>query len=207
MTQISFTQELYRKSFHLLLLIIPIIYCFIGKFYSVIILFSIAAILLPLDYSRKNNEKVKNIFNKIFSKILRPHEIQGDKLCGASFVAIAACITFLVFDKKVAVTAFAILAISDTMAAIVGRSVASEPFFEKSRAGAMAFFISGLVVVISCGIIFDAKFFFYFFAIIALVATTIIESRPSFLELDDNLTIPLSFSIIVTFFDLMWHFV
>lgn len=203
---ISFTQELYRKAFHLFLLLIPFGYCYLGKITALSIFATLTAILLVVDYSRRNNERTKNIFAKAFGKILRSHELTGDKLCGASFVGIAACTTFLFFDKKIAVTAFAILAISDSMAAIVGRSVQSPAFFEKSSAGAAAFFISGIVVLIGCGLIFDVKFLFYFFGVIAVAATTVIESRPSFLHLDDNLTIPLTFSIVMTLFDLMWYY-
>ncbi len=206
MSQISFGQELYRKAFHLFLLIIPFSYCYFGKTVSLIVFAILTAILLAFDYSRRNNEKIRNIFTKLFGKILRDHELNGEKLCGASFVGIAACTTFLFFDKKIAVTAFAILAISDTMAAIIGRSIKSPPFFEKSTAGAAAFFISGIIVLIVCGLIFKVKALFYFFGLIALGATTIIESRPSFLNLDDNLTIPLSFSVVMTLFDLMWYY-
>ena len=37
-----------------------------------------------------------------------------------------------------------------------------------------------------------------------LIATTIIEARPRLLRLDDNLTIPLTFSFIMFIFNLIW---
>lgn len=78
--------ELYRKSFHINLIIIPILFCYLGKVISLAILLPISAIVIGLDFYRRKNSKIQNLFLRIFSKILRPHEINGQKLCGASFV-------------------------------------------------------------------------------------------------------------------------
>ena len=206
MSQISLKNELYRKIAHFMLLAIPIAYYYLGKWQSLIIFASLACVIVSLDYLRRKSPKIKNIFNKIFGVILREHEVEGDILCGASFVAISTCINFLIFKPEIAVTAFAIFVVSDGLAALVGRNFPSKPFFEKSVTGAAAFFISGLVVLIVCALIYDAKFGFYFFGLFALAVVTIIESRPSLFKTDDNLTITLGFSISMTLFDLMWGF-
>lgn len=207
MDKISLQNELVRKSLHFLLLLIPIVYCNLGKWQSLAIFFSIGLVVVTLDYMRHKNAKIKIIFEKIFGSVLRKHELEEGNLCGASYVAIATVINFLLFKKEIAVIAFSILVISDALAAIVGRSFPSRPFFEKSIMGASAFFVSGLFVMIVCGISFGVKFWFYPFGLFSLFAVTIIESRPSLLKLDDNLTIPLSFSISMTMFDMMWHIV
>jgi dolichol kinase len=207
MDQISVKHEIYRKAFHFLQLIVPIAYCFLGRWISIAILGALTLTIVPLDYMRRKSPLVQGIFIKIFSLILRPHEKTGEKLCGASWALLGAFITFFFFKKEIAVTAFAILAISDAVAAIIGRSFPSRPFFEKSLYGAAAFFLSGLAILIFCGIIFHTKFGFYLFGLFALFCVTIIESRPSLMGLDDNFAIPVSFSIIMTFFDLVWSYI
>lgn len=197
--------EFLRKSLHFLLIFIPISFCFLGQSLFLAIFVPIALIVVGLDYFRKKNPKIREIFLKIFKPILRPHEMGGEKLCGASWVALATIITFFLFKKEIAVTAFMILVISDALSALVGKAYPSRPFFEKSYNGAVAFFASGVVILLVCGLIFSVPFHFYFFGLIALVATTIVESRPSLFHIDDNFTVPLSFATVLTFFELVWY--
>jgi dolichol kinase len=206
MNQISLKNEVYRKAFHILLILAPIAYYQLGKWLSLAIFASIATIVVSLDYARRSNPAVKTVFAKIFGIILREHELAGDKLCGASWVALAACINFLLFSPEIAVTAFSILVFSDAAAAIIGRKFPSRPFFEKTFNGAVAFFIVGLIVVVTCGALYHSRVWFYLFGLFALFSVTIIESRPSLLKVDDNFTIPIGFSVIMTTFDLMWNY-
>lgn len=206
MAQISLKNETYRKFLHMLLVLAPVVYSYLGKWLSVVVFAAIAAIVVTLDYSRRNNPAVKNIFGKIFAPILREHEINGDKLCGASWVALAAAINFLLFPAEICVAAFLILAISDALAALVGRNFPSEPFFEKTKNGAAAFFLSALVILIFCGIHYHTSFWYYFFGLFTVAVVTLLESRPSFLNVDDNFLIPISFSVIMMIFNVMWNY-
>ena len=200
---ISYKSEIYRKLFHLGMLILPISYFFLTKKQLLFFLLPIAALVIALDYSRRKFPEAKIIIDKLFSKIYRDHELSGE-LSGASYVAIAASIIFVFFPKVIAINAFTILAISDALASLVGRRVPSQPFFEKSLAGALAFFISALVILIFYGIIFKENFPYYLFGFFAVFATTVVESRPSLLKLDDNLSVPLTFSVVMFLFDLLW---
>ena len=206
MIQISMQKELTRKALHFLLLLIPILYCYFGKWHSVIFIATISSFIVGLDYARRKNSTINIIFTKFFGIVLREHERDGNKLCGASWVALAASLTFFLFPKDIAVTAFTILVFSDGLSAIVGRAIPSQPFFEKSLAGAATFFITGLIVIITLGIHFDEKIWFYFFGTFALCCTTIIESRPSLLDIDDNFTVPISFATILMFFNIIWNY-
>jgi dolichol kinase len=199
-------QELLRKAVHFLLILIPLTYYFLGKWQSLIIFAILTALLVPLDYARRTSPKLNQIFLKFFSPILREHEKDGSRLCGASWVAMAACVNFFLFKPEIAITAFLILVFSDGIAPLVGKSIPSQPFFEKSLAGSSAFLISGLMVVISCGIFFDSKTWFYLFGFFALFCITVIEARPNLFNIDDGFTVPIGFSAIVTFFDLMWNY-
>ena len=158
----NLANELYRKSLHFLLILIPIFFCTFGKWKTL-------AIIAPI-----------------------------------SLVFLAACINFLVFKKEIAVTSFSILIISDGLSAIVGKSISSQPFFEKTRAGALAFFISALAVLAVCGAAFHVHLWFYFFGIFSIFCVTMIEARPSLLDIDDNFSIPMAFSFLMTGFDFMW---
>jgi dolichol kinase len=198
--------ELKRKSLHFLLILIPILFCFLGKTLSLFILIPLTAIVVFLDYYRFKNHKVNEIFCKIFQNILRPHELDGNKLCGASFVAISASLNFLIFPKLIAVTGFTILVISDSLGAIIGKSIASKPFYEKSFAGSVAFFVSGIIVLFTIGIMFNANFLFYFFGFFCTFFVAILEARPSIFKIDDNFLIPTAFCIPMFFFDMLWNF-
>ncbi len=198
--------ELYRKIIHFLLILVPILFSTLGKWPSLLIFGAVSAFVISLDYLRNDHPKIQNLFVKIFRPILRDHELDGKKLCGASWVGLATCINFLFFREEIAVTAFTILVISDGLAALVGKSIPSQAFFEKSLSGAAAFFISGFIVILICGGIFHCRFWFYLIGLFALFCVTIIESRPSLFKIDDNFTIPIGFSLIMTFFDIVWNY-
>ena len=200
--QISFQQEIWRKLNHLLIATLPISYIFLSKFLLMCFIAPICITIIAVDFGRHKNEKIAQIFNRFFSKILRDHE--KDKLCGAAYFSFAALIIFGFFPKVIAINAFLILAICDSLAAIIGRSMQTQPFFEKSLGGSLAFLISGLVVIALVGVIFKQDVLYYLFAVIAVAVTTIIEARPSLLNLDDNLTIPFAFSLTLLAFNTIW---
>lgn len=200
--QISLKQEIWRKSNHLLIAILPISYIFLSKFILLCAIIPVCLGIIIADFWRQKNEKVALIFNKIFGKILREHE--KNNLCGASYFSFAALVIFGFFPKIIAINAFLILAICDSLAAIIGRSMQTRPFFEKSVAGSLAFFISALVIIGVTGAIFKQDILYYLFGAIAIVVTTIIEARPSLLNLDDNITIPFAFSLTLLAFNTIW---
>ena len=199
-------QEMYRKGLHFLLLLVPLAYIVLGKWVSLIIFAILTTGIVSLDYMRRTNPKIKEIFAKVFGLVLRPHELAGDKLCGASWVGLAACLNFLIFKEEIAVTGFIIMVISDAAAALVGRNFPSKPFFEKTVSGATAFAVTGFIILVACGLSFHVKFWFYLFGLFALFCVTMFESRPSLLKIDDNFTIPIGFSVIMTFFDIVWNY-
>lgn len=197
--------ESYRKFLHFLLVLIPVIYLLIGKWPTTFILLPVTVFIVGLDYMRRRSISINVFFNKIFGLILRDHEKSGEKLCGASYVFLGATINFFLFKPEIAVCGFLILAISDALAALVGKAVASRPFYEKSLAGSSAFFVSALVILIVCGISFDVGVWYYLFGIFAIFCVTILEARPSFVGIDDNFLIPIVFAVEMSFFDIVWN--
>ncbi len=202
----SIAKEIMRKSFHLLLLLVPFLYYQLGKWDFLKIVTPLAIAAITLDYYRHKNDKIKLIFEKIFGNILRDKERQEGQFNGTSYALGASVLLALVCPEPIFITSFLILSISDLMASLVGKSIVSKPFFEKSVAGSVAFYISGLLVIFICGAAFELSILFYVFAIFALFCTTVIEARPSLFDLDDNFSIPASFAILMSAFDLIWNF-
>jgi len=199
-------REINRKIAHFLLILVPLSYYFLGKWPSLIVFSILTTVIVGLDFARRTDPNLNTLFVRIFGPILRDHELDGTRFCGASWVGLAACLNFFLFKAEIAITSFTILIFSDGLAAIVGKAVPSRSFFEKSRSGSLAFFIVGCVVLLTCGMIFDSKTWFYLFGLFALFCVTILEARPSLLDIDDGFVIPIFFSTIMTFFDLMWNY-
>jgi dolichol kinase len=189
---IHYRDELVRKLIHLSSLSIPIIYYFISKGIAAAILGVVTAIALLLDIGRHFHPSVGNIFYKIFGFLLRKHELDENqkKLNGATYVLIAALVGVLIFPKIIFITAFSILIISDSLAALIGRKFGRHKFLLKSLEGTLAFFISACIVVLFTPKIgnFPEE---YTIGFAAAFVGAIIENISSRL-IDDNLSIPLS---------------
>jgi len=138
----------------------------------------------------------------VFGKLLRPHELRQDKLLlnGASYVLMSAVLCVLIFPKIIAITAFTILIVSDTAAALFGRKLGKNPFLDKSREGTYAFIISAICVVLVVGLLNNAPSTFYLAGSIGSVIGAIVEAGSIRLKMDDNFSIPMTIG------GLMWAF-
>ena len=189
---INYRDELVRKLIHLCSLAIPIIYYFIPRFNAIIILTFFTVLAIILDLSRYINPSIGKIFYKTFGFLLREHEVDHKKknLNGATYVFISALLCVIIFPKIFFITAFCILIISDSSAALIGRKFGKHKFLAKSLEGTLAFFVSASIVVL-----FTPKIEYhtteYLIGIIAAAVGAIIENI-SFGFADDNLSIPIS---------------
>ena len=104
----------------------------------------------------------------------------------------AALLLVLFFPKIIAVTAFSLVAVSDTLAAIVGKSFGKHRFGQKSVEGSAAFFLSALVVV---SFVPGLNFFIGIIMAITATLTEAFMVRVGEFKIDDNLSIPLSSAI------------
>jgi dolichol kinase len=200
--EFSLKNELWRQISHLLIIIFPLAYLFVLQETLLYFLIPICTTIILIDYFRHKYGFLANIVNKLFATILREHEKK--QLSGASYFSIGALVIFPIAPENIAINAFLILAISDSLATIIGKKIKSEPFFEKSLSGSLAFFISAILITISLALFLDESILYYLFALPAIIAATIIEARPKLLNLDDNLTIPLSFSLVLIGFNMIW---
>ena len=111
----------------------------------------------------------------------------------ASYVFLSSCIVISLFSKEIAIVTLLIMSISDSLAALIGKKYGKIKFQDKTLEGSITFFLSSMVIIL----------FFpnidLFAGIFSVIITTLIESSKIF-NIDDNLTVPLSFSIFYSFF-------
>jgi len=188
---IDYKDELVRKLIHLTSLSIPIIYYFIPKAVALVILGCITGFAIVLDLSRYFSPQIGKVFYKIFGFLLRRHEVDAKKknLNGATYVLLSATLGVLIFPKMIFITAFSILIIGDSMAALIGRKYGRHKFMAKSFEGTLAFFISSCIVILFTPKIgyFSEEFIIGF--VVAFIGA--ITENISFRYIDDNLSIPI----------------
>jgi len=189
---IQYKDELFRKLIHLFSLSIPIVYYFITTEATALILGVLAVLALIIDLGRYLHPETGKIFYKIFGFLLREHELDHIKknLNGATYVLISALISVLIFPKVIFISAFSILIISDSLAALIGRKFGKRKFLSKSFEGTLTFFVSACIVIFftpKVGGFFEE----YLIGFIGAFVGAIVENI-SFKLVDDNLSIPLS---------------
>ncbi|MBK7632653.1 MAG: dolichol kinase [Ignavibacteriales bacterium] len=189
---IHYRDELVRKLIHLFSLSIPIIYYFTPSSTSILILICLTIFALTVDGGRFVSKPFANFFYQTFGFLLRKHELDKEKknLTGATYVLLSALICALIFPKVIFVTAFTILIISDTMAALIGRKFGKRKFLRKSFEGTLSFFISASIVVIFTPKVGNFPME-YVIGFIAAIIGAIVENI-SYGYADDNLSIPIS---------------
>ena len=192
---INYRDEVVRKLIHLCSLSICIIYYFIPSSTAIIILSGFTIFAVSLDMGRHYSPSFGKIFNRFFGFLLRKHEVDKKKknLNGATYVFISALITVILFPKVLFLTAFPILIISDSTAALIGRKWGKHKFLAKSLEGTLAFFISASIVILFTPKL-NGSITEYMIGILAAAIGAIVENI-SFGLADDNLSIPVSIGI------------
>ncbi len=192
--QIPYESEIARKSVHLASLLIPIIYLNIEHTIGIFLLAWLAVISVTIDVMMRYHAPTRRVLLALIGPIMRTHELSRDKflLTGASWVLISALVTMAVFPKAVAVTAFTVLIVSDTFAALVGRRVPGPRFIDKSLIGTGTFVLTAWIVVSVYGNIYAMPWTYYIAGCIGSVVGAVIEAASIRLKLDDNLSIPFS---------------
>ena len=187
----SYSGEVVRKAIHLSSLSIPIVYFFISTSTALLLLVPLTLAFGLADLARLVVPRFRSFYHTWFGWLLRAHEKSQDekRLNGATYVLLSATIGILLFPKVIIITAFAILIVSDSVAALVGRKFGRHPFMKKSFEGTFAFFVSAVAVVCLAPKIsyIPAE---YLIGIAAAFLGAIVEALP--IPLDDNLSIPFS---------------
>lgn len=187
----SYGVELIRKGIHLCSLSIPVVYFFITKSTALSILIPLTLVFGLSDLARVYHAPTRRLYHRFFGWLLRKHERDENtrNLNGATYVLLSACLFIWLFPKVVFITAFSILIVSDTLAALVGRRFGRRPFLKKTLEGALAFVVSALAVVAVAPKVGGGTDEYVAGAVAALIGA-VVESWG--LPLDDNLLVPLS---------------
>jgi dolichol kinase len=190
---LDFRAEVVRKVIHLSSLSIPITYQHVPKGTMLILLVPITIVSLVIDLGRHWSRPLAHWFDRWFGWLLREHERDHERmlLSGATYVFLSAVICITLFPRVIVVTAFTILIISDTAAALVGHRFGRHRFFQKSIEGTAGFIASAFIVIALTPKATGAPFE-YVIACIAAVIGGVVEAASIELRLDDNLSIPLS---------------
>ena len=192
---IPLTQEIIRKSLHLSNLIIPLFLYTYDRHLTLSILLPLTIIFLIIDILRIKNAYIKKLYNTFFKSITRDSE--NNSLTGASYVFISSSLVILLFSKSLAIASLMIMSISDTLAAIIGRLYGSIHINGKTLEGSIAFFLSSVAIVS----IFPKLNLLT--AIISVIIATITELYSA---VDDNLSVPISFSLSYILIDIAGKF-
>lgn len=194
---INYRDEVVRKLIHLCSLSIPIVYYFISKHNALIILSVLTFVFFTIDILRYFSPALAKIFYSIFGFLLRKHEKDNNKknLNGATYVLLSATICVFLFPKIFFLTAFGVLIISDSMAALVGRKFGKHKFLRKSLEGTLAFFISAIMVVLLSPKI-TGEIYEYLIGFLAVGTGAIVENI-SYGWIDDNLSVPIAIGFIM----------
>ncbi|MGB2868834.1 MAG: diacylglycerol/polyprenol kinase family protein [Bacteroidota bacterium] len=193
---IEYRHELVRKAIHLTSLSIPVIYYFISRSNALWLLVPVTAAFVIVDVARYYFPPVTEWFYSWFGWLLRRREQDSTKkrLNGATNVLISACLCVLLFPKIITVTAFAILIISDSTSALIGRRFGKHRFFDKSLEGSIAFFISAIVVVLLAPKVTSHPLE-YVIGVVAAAFGAVVESLS--IKIDDNISIPLVVGLVM----------
>lgn len=200
---IEYKHEVVRKAIHMCSLSIPIVYYFLTKEQALWLLIPITSAFLVVDVARHYSKPVSRWFYSWFGWLLRKHEQDGStkRLSGATNVLLSACFCVLVFPKVITINAFAVLIVSDTTSALIGRRFGRKRFFRKSLEGSLAFFVSAVIVILLAPKIerLPAE---YAIGAFACVVGAVVEAMSGLI--DDNISIPISMGF--TMWALYWWF-
>lgn len=197
--QISMTNEIRRKLIHLSSISIPVLYWFVSREDALWILIPMTLLAVIIEILRRTIPGFERIFRSFFGPLLRPHESGArPEINGATFVLLSASICVFFFPKIIAVTAFAVLIISDTASALYGRRFGRRKFLRKSVEGSAAFFVTAMAVTVITASLAGAPWEFIAVGAVASLAAMVVEAvTQGGSSIDDNLTIPTSFGAVM----------
>lgn len=197
--QITYRDELARKSIHMLSLCIPIIYLQVPHAVGVAVLVCMTLVSLGIDIARHYHTPTRELLMRFVGSLLRQHE-QNDRrltLTGATWVLIAATLTLGGFPPVVGVTAFSVLILSDTFAALVGRRYGVRRFLDKTLVGTTTFVVVAWLVTVVVGSIYGLPWTFWFAGAVGSVCAALVEASAVRTGLDDNIAVPFSMAIVM----------
>lgn len=200
MNNLSF--EIGRKSFHLLGIICPFVYYFIPKWFAILVLLIATTIIAYIDIYRHNNKQIQYIVENFLGKILRSEERWYNKLTGSTWMFLGLTISAIIFKKEITILSWLVLFISDALAALVGARFGKiKLIYGKTLEGSTVFFTTSLFIAILYNNIFNILEGenSIVVLILASLVSTLTELFAKKIYINDNLSIPISYGLILSF--------
>jgi len=186
---LKISTEFYRKLIHIFCSVLPLAYWYYLSREQIIVISGFISIgFVIAEIARFKSKIFQKWFKDIFFKLLREDE-KKNKTTGATYLFTSLAVIFIFFEKQVSIPAALILTLSDSVAAIIGKTYGRTKFLNKTVTGSMAFFIVGFVI------------FFTFFpgmiwlSLIVVILLTLIEAAP--IPMSDNITLPISACLLI----------
>jgi dolichol kinase len=186
---LGLSAELTRKGIHLTSSVLPLSYLFLlNREQILLISCTISILFISAEIIRYMNPAAQRLFLRVFGSLLRQSELKG--VTGATYLFVSATICFFLFEKSVAIASVLLMTLSDSAAAIAGKTVPLIKFYHKTVSGSLAFFLVSLVVMF---LVFPGM---GIASLIVILPVTLIEALP--LKINDNLLISLSAGILLS---------
>jgi len=198
---IPYRQEVLRKMVHLSSLWMPFSLFYLPRLFNVIMFgtFAVLNVLIEIAVFRQV-PYVTPLYKALFGKMARESKPGEFRFSGAPPMYASACLTALCFSNRVASCAFAILILSDTAAALIGRKWGRHRFFNgKSLEGSLSFLLTGWIIAVGfcfAGGLPGTTLAIWLFGV---VVSCIAEFFNEQIHMDDNFTIPLLFGAVAEF--------
>ena len=192
--------EIKRKIFHALSFIFPLSYFFVDFLPMAITLGVLTFIVLSLDISRRYNPKIQELLVKLLGPIMLNAEKKGRRyLSSASYMFLGLFVTVLIAERNAAIAGWLVLIISDTAAAMIGKTFGEPGNNGKSIAGSIAFFVTALAIGLGIHYYYEPLNDSLLPIIVAAYMVAVAEYfAATTIPIDDNFLIPVAFSFLCT---------
>ncbi len=206
-SQISYSQEILRKSIHLSSLWMVVSIGVLPRLVNIILF---AVLLVGCIITEYGNHKGWKLFTMtygvLFNRMLREKEKQAKfRVSGAPYLIGAALMCAVLFSTVIAMTGLAVMLISDTAAALIGRRFGRHPINAgtKSLEGSFAFCVAGFLIVLFFFFSYAQSMPFLFSGGFGVMIAALAEAYESRIHLDDNFSIPLAVGLCLSFGQMM----
>ena len=189
--EFSYKREILRKILHLSTCIFALMILCFGKKICIPIFLSLAILFFALDFLRLKNKYIQRFYNIFFGIVTKHYE--EEQLTSASYVFLSLIIVAIVFEVRIASAALLIMSLSDPIASLLGRAYGKFYIFDKTLEGSITFFIVSTMVLLSFDFSSDV-------ILGVAVLCTLIELFSTKMHIDDNLSVPITASVLLFIF-------
>ena len=185
--------EITRKILHLFSSIIPLGYLWVVQDREIMVMLMgcLSLIAIILEIGRRKWNFIQTTFNKWFNFMMRENEFQGN-LTGATWLLFGSLVTVFTFPMGIAILALLYMSVGDSFAALVGKSFPIGKLWNKTLSGTLAGTLSCILVGFWINESLPQEII-----ILSAVGAMLVELIP--LPLNDNVTVPLTAGLIMTY--------